>query len=373
MVLLQTASPLFLSFIQFLTGAALVYLFLSRTKTLTSTTQSNSNNLSVDTIMKMGARQSSSRLQNVSRKVRLLLAKVSMCYCGGFTLTNMSFNTIAPASFVETIKASEPLTSAMCSYIFNVDSVSYNETASLMLIVGGIGLVIVSRGGGGGGGDIWTVAMVFCSNLAFSMRSMFQTKMRAKKKNSTGTSKDKNSNEMGQGQGQGQVQTETETETDEFKYQQLDDWNLFFRVQQFGVMAIFPLMIIFEGMSFAKFAYHAATGTGTLGLNECMILCGLIIVNAICYTIYQVASTTVLTEVSMIEHAALNAMRRLFAICATSVIFGTTISREGVCGILLTLVGFLLFVKFKSAKRKMLAKGFKGGKGGRGVNGSGNV
>jgi len=363
MILLKTPAPLMLSFTQFLTGACILYFYLSR-KRVKSLAQTPQNNLTIDTIMKRGSvATSSTRLQSVSRGIRVILAQTSICFCLGFVLTNFSFNTRESASFVETVKSSEPLTSALCSYLFSIDTVSYNEVASLLVIVSGIGMVIVSNqmpadaGGGSGigsstGAEVGTIVMVFGANLCFSLRGMYQSKMRQGGSVSEKATNKKDVNVVGKGK--------RTRKKDGF--QQLDDMNLFFRMQQFGCMLIFPLLLLVEGWGFVKFLYRfLITGTATTTLSDVTQICGLLIFNAICYTMYTLASTSVLTQVNLMEHAALNALRRLFAIIVTSFVFSTIITKKGFMGIGLTVGGFLLFMTFKNKRRLRAAKLMKSG------------
>ena len=62
----------------------------------------------------------------------------------------------------------------------------------------------------------------------------------------------------------------------------------------------------------------------------------------------SVASTYVLSRVSVVHHAALNCVRRVFAVVVTSAIFGLPISFAGVCGIMVSLVGFVAFTWSKA-------------------------
>lgn len=62
---------------------------------------------------------------------------------------------------------------------------------------------------------------------------------------------------------------------------------------------------------------------------------------------HSLASTYVLSRLTVIHHAALNCCRRLFAIIITSFIFGVSISPLGMLGILVSFSGFMSFTHYK--------------------------
>mmetsp|Transcript_3172 Transcript_3172/g.7250 ORF Transcript_3172/g.7250 Transcript_3172/m.7250 type:complete len:169 (+) Transcript_3172:1265-1771(+) len=66
----------------------------------------------------------------------------------------------------------------------------------------------------------------------------------------------------------------------------------------------------------------------------------------------SLASTYLLTRISVVHHAALNCTRRIFAIVMTSMIFGIPISFVSALGIALSFVSFMMFTTAKAAKTK---------------------
>jgi hypothetical protein len=73
------------------------------------------------------------------------------------------------------------------------------------------------------------------------------------------------------------------------------------------------------------------------------------------FLFYSLASTYLLSRISVVHHAALNCIRRLFAIVVTSIVFSIPITFVGGCGILVSFGGFMAFTHHKS-KRMGLPK-----------------
>jgi hypothetical protein len=72
--------------------------------------------------------------------------------------------------------------------------------------------------------------------------------------------------------------------------------------------------------------------------------------NGIAFASYNLASTYILSRISVIHHAVLNCIRRVFAIVITSIIFGLAITSLQVYGILIAMIGFVSYVHYKSQK-----------------------
>ena len=65
---------------------------------------------------------------------------------------------------------------------------------------------------------------------------------------------------------------------------------------------------------------------------------------------FSLASTYILSRISVVHHAALNCIRRIFAIVVTSIVFVIPITFIGGCGILVSVVGFLSFSVLKARR-----------------------
>jgi len=77
----------------------------------------------------------------------------------------------------------------------------------------------------------------------------------------------------------------------------------------------------------------------------------LLLLNTACFASYNLISTTVLTRVTPIEHAALCAGRRLVAILVTSAFFHTWFTTRGLLGLGATGAGFVGYAA-NNARRK---------------------
>ena len=76
----------------------------------------------------------------------------------------------------------------------------------------------------------------------------------------------------------------------------------------------------------------------------------LLFVNGLAFTSYNLASTYILTRISVVHHAALNCIRRVFAIVVTSIIFGLKMTMLQAVGIALAIGGFFSYIHFKMKK-----------------------
>jgi drug/metabolite transporter (DMT)-like permease len=121
----------------------------------------------------------------------LILSAVYFAF--GFAATNLSFSG-ASAAFVETVKAAEPITSAMTAVLWRIEVLSREEGMSLLTIVAGVLLSTIGNSKGGdtsGGGaashaknttlaeSLSSCAIVMLANLCFSFRGLHQKLFRA--------------------------------------------------------------------------------------------------------------------------------------------------------------------------------------------------
>lgn len=70
------------------------------------------------------------------------------------------------------------------------------------------------------------------------------------------------------------------------------------------------------------------------------------------HSFVSLASTFVLTRISVVHHAALNCIRRVFAIIVTSIAFSIPITFLGAAGILISVAGFLAFTHYKVKRQQ---------------------
>lgn len=261
----------------------------------------------------------------------------------GFLATNFGFASTS-ASFVETIKAAEPITSATVAVLWGIEVLSHPEMGSLGVIVAGVLLSTLGNGGeahpatSGSLLDAETAAaavpttssnmsdslraclIVMASNLCFSFRGLYQKLFQATR----------NTSAIGANESS------------------LDDLNLQFRMQQVGVILFVIPVIIFDLPGMLQHIWNIWRHYGLIeshGLFWRYV--ALALVNGCAFTSYNLASTYILSRISVVHHAALNCIRRMFAIIVTSILFSVPITMLGGLGILLSFIGFMAFTHYK--------------------------
>jgi drug/metabolite transporter (DMT)-like permease len=259
------------------------------------------------------------------------LVMSAVCFALGFLATNFAFAGSA-ASFVETVKAAEPLTSATVAAAYGIETITMKQAVSLGTIVAG---VIISTVGGAGKNSslvqtlpdtIRACAVVMTANLCFSFRGLYQKLFRKHQTSQT-----------------------------------LDDFNLQFRMQWLGALLLLIPTLLFDiipnlwyGTLLSRLAMLSASnerqldGNNNTSTSQFVIrYCVLSLVNGTAFTCYNLASTWILSRISVVHHAALNCIRRVFAIILTSLYFGIPITITGAAGIALAVIGFLSYTYYK--------------------------
>jgi drug/metabolite transporter (DMT)-like permease len=264
------------------------------------------------------------------------LLKAGVYFSFGFLATNYGFSD-SSASFVETIKAAEPITSASVAVLWGIESLSRSETASLGVIVAGV--LLSTLGNSAGSHDSTTTAasasataannfadsvqvclIVMAANLCFSFRGLYQKLFRA----ST--------------EGNAQV---------------VDDLNLQFRMQQIGACLLVVPVILFESTTIISLVWNASKSYGgMIPIGVIWQYIALALVNGCAFASYNLASTFILSRISVVHHAALNCLRRIFAIIVTSFVFVVPITFMGAFGIIISVVGFLSFTHYKIQRQR---------------------
>jgi len=134
--------------------------------------------------------------------------------------------------------------------------------------------------------------------------------------------------------------------------QELDDFNLQYRMQQIGALIFLLPAITFElpGSLAQLYRFASEKGLFTIGILIRYTLFSLF--NGFAFASYNLASTYILTRISVVHHAALNCIRRVFAIIATSIAFGVPITFLSAFGITISVLGFMSFTHYKLQKLK---------------------
>jgi drug/metabolite transporter (DMT)-like permease len=234
----------------------------------------------------------------------------------GFLFTNYGFRS-GSAAFVETIKAAEPITSASTAVAWGIERLGKEEVFSLAGIV--VGVILSTFGQNPPKAEITNkqttssvvaFLIVMISNLCFSFRGLHQKLFRASPRG---------------------------------KASSMNDLNLQFRMQQIGVLVLFFPAIVAN----ALWILSRAT---LFDMGEITRYIPLALLNGVAFTSYNLASTYVLTRISVVHHAALNCIRRVFAVIVTSVVFGLSITALQVVGIATSVGGFFSFSYYKLKK-----------------------
>ena len=213
---------------------------------------------------------------------QLLLA--GLYFTLGFALTNAGFK-MGSASFVETLKAAEPISSAGVAVYYKLEQLGREEVASLGGIVFGVAMSTLGHRSSHGKlsqGNDWTSSffnsiVVLTANLCFSFRGLHQKLFRKTPQGSPSL---------------------------------VDDLNIQFRTQQIGVLLLIAPTLFLNGIELSM---------NLRDTDSILHYCLLALVNGIAFTSYNLASTYILSRISVVHHASLNCLRRVFAIISTSI------------------------------------------------------
>ena len=244
----------------------------------------------------------------------------SVCFALGFVATNLGFHGAA-ASVVETVKASEPITSALLAYTCGLETQGWNfgQLTSLASIVAGVVLASSSSSSSSGADDESTtttttatpwsaILYVLAANLCFSFRGLFQ--------------------KLGQQ-----------------KQQQQDAVRLQLSMQTMGLRLLVVPVVVEQVVvllllrrttdtNSSSSSSWETTSTTTITNNyssssssyTTMLLLSMGLLNGVAFTAYNLASTYILSRLTVVHHAALNCIRRVVAILVTSLLFGIPIT-----------------------------------------------
>ena len=189
----------------------------------------------------------------------------------GFWLTNLSFSG-ADASFVETIKASEPISSAGLAVWYGLEVMSSKEVFSLLGICAGV--VISTLGNAHGNASVetdglindagnavalmqsvYSSGIVLGANVCFSFRGLYQKLFRQSGNGSKAL---------------------------------VDDLNLQYRVHQIGLLVMFLPLCLFELPALIRFwLSHSAIGLMFTTREELQKFFILIVINGFAFTHYK--------------------------------------------------------------------------------------
>jgi solute carrier family 35 protein E1 len=216
-------------------------------------------------------------------------------YTAGFCLTNGSFGKVN-ASFVDTIKAAEPIATVLLTLIFlPEEKITPLIFLSLLPIVAGVGISSLSDTSF----NLLGFAMAMGSNLCFSARSITAKMLRSS---------------LGK---------------------QMDNANLFVHVNAYGAMALMPVAMYVEGP--VLFTMLLAGGKPA----------ALFVANGVFYYLNNQMNFLVLEKIDAVTHGLINCGRRVANILFAIVWFGTSVTLYNGIGISCALSGAYLYMKAK--------------------------
>ncbi|KAL6174901.1 PREDICTED: triose phosphate/phosphate translocator, non-green plastid, chloroplastic [Fragaria vesca subsp. vesca] len=222
----------------------------------------------------------------------------------GNLFTNMSLGKVA-VSFTHTIKASEPFFSVILSAMFLGEIPTPWVVASLLPIVGGVGLASVTEASFNWAG-FWSA---MASNLTNQSRNVLSKKVMVKDKAS------------------------------------MDNITLFSIITVMSFFLLTPVAFFLEGV---KFTPAAMTSAG-LNVNQLYIRS---FIAALCFHAYQQVSYMILARVSPVTHSVGNCVKRVVVIVSSVIFFKTPVSPINSLGTGIALAGVFLYSRVKRIKAK---------------------
>jgi solute carrier family 35, member E1 len=231
-----------------------------------------------------------------------LLTQIAISYTLGFVFTNMAFSVVT-ASFAETVKSAEPISSVILGYIILNEVATAPTYATLVPIVVGVSISCVHDDSF----DLKGFLYAAISNICFSSRAVLAKKL------------------LKQYPGA------------------IDEVGMFHRISLVGLVVLVPLTILTEGREI----YALCTGDSTM-VSTYIELLSLLFINGCAYACYNLMSFLVLSRTNLVTHAVLNCFRRVFIIVFTSLYFHVEISQFNMMGVAMAVLGVCLFAYFRS-------------------------
>jgi drug/metabolite transporter (DMT)-like permease len=206
-------------------------------------------------------------------------------------------NTVS-ASFAETVKSAEPLSSVFLNYFYFKEASTTQTYLTLLPICMGVSISCMHDGTFG----IVGFLCAFTSNFCFSSRAVLTKHLFRIRK----------------------------------EVASINEVCLFTHISNIGLLVLIPMTIMMEGSSIIKlFSSNLDITSWNLLLNFS--------VNGVAYSVYNLMSFLVLSRTDLVTHAVLNVFRRVFIIIFTSYYFVQYLSALNIFGIFLAVVGVVLF------------------------------
>ena len=243
----------------------------------------------------------------------ILVVSIGVTYTLGFILTNMAFSKVS-TSFAETVKASEPLTSVLFGYIFYSEFLSVKTYLTLIPICIGVATSCMSS-------DVFNwvgFSLAMGSNAFFSARAVLSKVLMRSHPDA------------------------------------MNEITLFTHISFVGILLVLPFACLFDFLPIINESIEE--NLKNEGSISSFTLSILYICNGIAYTTYNLMSFLVLVRTNIATHAVLNVFRRVFIIVFTAMYFRNHLSTLNMLGILLSIMGVLLFNRVKDSVRPLNTK-----------------
>lgn len=244
------------------------------------------------------------RRPKISGAQLVAILPLAVVHTLGNLFTNMSLGKVA-VSFTHTIKAMEPFFSVVLSAMFLGEIPTLWVVASLLPIVGGVGLASMTEASFNWPG-FWSA---MASNLTNQSRNVLSKKFMVKKEES------------------------------------LDNITLFSIITIMSFFLLTPFTLFMEGVKVTP-AYLQSAG---LNVRQVYIRS---LLAALCFHAYQQVSYMILQRVSPVTHSVGNCVKRVVVIVTSVLFFRTPVSPINSMGTGVALAGVFLYSRVKRIKPK---------------------
>ena len=222
--------------------------------------------------------------------------KIALSYTFGFILTNFAYQIVAP-SFVESVKAAEPISSALLSFLMLGQINSCRTYATLVPVCLGVALACQGK-------HVFSLIGLIaslCANMCFSARSVYSRQFYALSHATP-----------------------------------VSGLSLFCDISWMGLLILYPLSFLFDWTSISTLIFNwKYSELQQMPLN--------ILLNCLAYTTYNCMSFLILAETNALSHSVLNALRRISTIGFTIFYFDVSVSLMNEIGVICTVLGALLY------------------------------
>jgi solute carrier family 35 protein E1 len=236
--------------------------------------------------------------------------RMILVYSFGFSLTNGSFGAVN-ASFVDTVKAAEPIATMLLTLLFlRSESVTPLVALSLLPIVGGVSISSMAEASF----NLKGFAMAMGSNLCFSARSICAKLLRS---------------ELGRN---------------------MDNASLFLHVNAYGALLLLPFVLYIEGTTLFTILRRGDATTRLFVFNGCL------------YYLNNQLNFLVLEKVDAVTHGLINCGRRVANIGFAIAWFGIPVNLFNGIGMSLALIGAFCYMKAKQLSMRPITPTLTPGK-----------